>query len=62
LGSKAVCVGMGTIYKSAGDQPATVSRRLQWIVEVWNVDHLFTILLCFVLIHCFLRFWCLQVT
>jgi len=33
LGGKAVCAGMGTIYKSTGDQPATVSHRLQWIIK-----------------------------
>jgi len=53
---------MGTIYKSTGDQPATVSHRLQWIVKVSNVDHLFKISLCVVLTHRFLHFRCLQVT
>jgi len=43
LGGKAVRAGMGTIYKSAAAQPATVSHRLPLIVKVRNIDHLFTI-------------------
>jgi len=34
LGGKAVCAGMGTKYKSAGDQLAIVSHRLQYIITV----------------------------